>query len=43
MCMKLSEKQWKCRAKLDLQIYIIKKQDTNSTWEKVKSKLVGEG
>lgn len=25
--MKLSEKQWECRAKLGAQIYIIKKQD----------------
>lgn len=25
MCMKLSEKQWECRAKFGVQIYIIRK------------------
>lgn len=27
MCMKLSEKQWECRAKLGAQIYVIRNQD----------------
>lgn len=43
MCMKLSEKQWECRAKLGAQIYMIRKQDKNSMCEKVNSNKVGGG
>lgn len=36
MCMKLSEKQWECRAKLGAQIYIIRKQQKKLHVEKGK-------